>query len=488
MSDGIEELDVVIIGAGISGISMAHQLGQDHPGLTYAIIESRQRVGGTWDLFRYPGIRSDSGMGTFAFSFRPWTGHRHFGTGPEIRSYLEETAAEFGIDRHIRFGNRVTAASWDSESARWTVTFQGSGEDEDQNQTKRIRCRFLVGCTGYYRYDRGFSPRFEGEEEFEGELFHAQQWPEGMPVEGRKVVVIGSGATAVTVVPALAEAGAEVTMLQRSPSYVVSVPNSGGIGEWISRFFSRKRAAWIIRWMGVLTEITQFNLSRRFPNFFRRLFISSARKQLPPDFEKRHLNPAYDPWVQRVCFAPDGDYFESISSGRARIETGNIERISADRVHLREGGELEADVIVKATGLEILIFGEIEMTVDGEPVDPADHLVYKGAMLSGVPNFIFVVGYTNASWTLKSELIARFASRFISEIEASGAESGTPVAPQGPMEKVPLLNLDSGYIKRARSRLPQAGDRSPWVLHMNYFADRRELLEADLHDDAIRYS
>lgn len=488
MAAGIEELDVVIVGAGISGISMAHQLGQDHPDLTYAIIENRQRIGGTWDLFRYPGIRSDSGMGTFAFSFRPWTGTRHFGTGSEIRNYLEETAAEYGIDPHIRFEQKVTAAAWDSESARWTVTIQASGEGGDTGETTQIRSRFLVGCTGYYRYDRGFSPRFEGEEDFKGDLFHAQQWPEDMPVEGRKIVIVGSGATAVTVVPALAEAGAEVTMLQRSPSYVVSVPNSGGIGDWIKRFFSRKRAAWLIRWMGVLTEIAQFNLSRRYPNFFRRMFISGARKQLPAGFEKRHLNPAYDPWVQRVCFAPDGDYYEAISSGRAKIETGNIERVSSDRIHLREGGELEADVIVKATGLDILIFGEIEMTVDGEPVDPADHLVYKGAMLSGVPNFIFVVGYTNASWTLKSELIARFASRFISEVEASGAESGMPVAPPGPMKTVPLLNLDSGYIKRARSRLPQAGDRSPWVLHMNYFSDRRELLQADLHDGAIRYS
>ncbi len=469
---------MVIVGAGLSGIAMARQLGLDHPGLSYAILESRERIGGTWDLFRYPGIRSDSGMGTFSFSFRPWPGANHFGSGAEIRDYLEETAAEYGIDRQIRFGQRVTAADWDSESARWTVTVEGGSA---------IRCRFLFGCTGYYRYDRGFSPRFEGEDEFGGELFHAQHWPEDLAVKDREVVVIGSGATAITVVPALAEAGARVTMLQRSPSYVVSVPNSGGIGDPIRRVLSRRRAAWLIRWLGVLTEIAQFKLSRRFPNFARRLFISGARKQLPPGFEKRHLNPAYDPWAQRVCFAPDGDYYAALASGKARIETGNIERISADRIHLREGSELKADVIVKATGLDILIFGEISMSVDGEPVDPAERLVYKGAMLSGVPNFIFVVGYTNASWTLKSELIARFASRFISTVERSGAASGRPVAPDGPMETVPLLNLDSGYINRAVSRLPKAGDRSPWVLHMNYFADRRELLRGDLRDDAIEF-
>lgn len=485
----LEEVDAVIVGAGISGISMAHQLGQDHPGLSYAILEGRERIGGTWDLFRYPGIRSDSGMGTFAFSFRPWTGEKHFGQGDEIRDYLEETAVEFGIDSHIRYRHRVRAADWDSQTARWTITIEHpNASAKGEPETSQIRCRFLIGCTGYYRYDRGFSPHFEGEEDFGGELFHTQHWPEDLEVEGRRVVIIGSGATAITVVPALTAQGADVTLLQRSPSYVVSLPDSGGVGDLINRYFSRRRAAWLNRWIGVLTEIAQFNLARRFPNFFRRFFISSARKQLPAGFEKRHLNPKYDPWTQRVCFAPNGDYYAAISSGQARIETGNIEKVGTDRIHLREGGEIEADVIVKATGLELLIFGEIEMTVDGEKVDPPDHLVYKGAMLSGVPNFVFVVGYTNASWTLKSELIAKFASRFITELDRAGAASGTPIAPDAPMDTVPLLNLESGYIKRAQSQLPQAGDVSPWVLHMNYFSDRRELLDADMHDGAIRYS
>ncbi|MBN8870668.1 MAG: NAD(P)/FAD-dependent oxidoreductase [Solirubrobacterales bacterium] len=481
-----EEVDVVIVGAGISGIAMARQVSLDHPGLSYVVLEGRSRVGGTWDLFRYPGIRSDSGMGTFAYSFRPWPGTKHFGTGEQIRDYLEETAAEYGIDQHIRFNRRVKAADWDSETARWTVTVDdGSGET-------RIRSRFLIGCTGYYRYEQGFSPAFEGEEDFEGELFHAQHWPEDLELKGRRFVVIGSGATAITVVPALAEAGADVTMLQRSPSYVVSIPTEGGIADWIREHFSPRRAAFLLRWFGILMELAQFNLARRFPNLFRRLFISGARKQLPAGYDRRHLNPAYDPWVQRVCFAPDGDYYAALSGERARIETGNIERIGADRIHLREGSEIEADVIVKATGLDLLIFGDIEMSVDGEPIDPADHLVYKGAMLSGVPNFVFVVGYTNASWTLKSELIARFASRFIATVErrggGSGTGSGVPVAPEGPMETVPLLNLQSGYIRRAESRLPKAGDVSPWVLHMNYFSDRRELLRGDLEDGAIRFS
>lgn len=477
-SASVEQFDVVIVGAGISGIAMARQLGADHPGLSYAILESRDRIGGTWDLFRYPGVRSDSGMGTFAFSFRPWTGSRHFGSGEEIRDYIEETAVEFGIDPHIRFGHKVESADWNSDTGRWRVQVAGGSE---------FSCRYLLGCTGYYRYDRGFNPRFEGEEKFEGELFHAQYWPDNLPVKERNVVVIGSGATAITIVPALASAGARVTMLQRSPGYVVSVPDTGGIGDVIHRRFSPRRAAWMIRWMGILTEIAQFNLSRRFPNFFRRLFISGARKQLPVGFDKRHLNPAYDPWTQRVCFSPDGDYYAAISSGRVQLETGNIERITTDRIRLSEGGEIEADVIVKATGLEILIFGDIELSVDGEPVDPADRLVYKGAMVSGIPNFIFVVGYTNASWTLKSELIARFASRFITEVDSSSHRSGMPVAPDGPMNLVPLLNLDSGYVRRAESRLPKAGDESPWVLHMNYFSDRRELLNADLRDGSIQY-
>ncbi|MEX0620711.1 MAG: NAD(P)/FAD-dependent oxidoreductase [Solirubrobacterales bacterium] len=478
-----EESDVVIVGAGISGIAMARQISVEHPGLSYSVLEARERIGGTWDLFRYPGIRSDSGMSTFAYSFRPWPGKGHFGSGEEIRTYLEATATEFEIDSHIRFDSRVAAADWDSGTARWTVTYLESDGTESF-----LRCRFLVGCTGYFRYDHGFDPPFQGEQDFKGELFHAQQWPKGLEVDGRDVVVVGSGATAVTVVPALAEAGARVTMLQRSPTYVLSVPDSGGFGEAVRRWLSPARAARVLRGTGIVAEIAQFNLARRFPNLFRRLFISGARKQLPPDIDRRHLNPAYDPWVQRVCFAPDGDYFAAVSSGAVRIETGSIEKISADGIHLSEGGEVAADIIVKATGLEILVFGDIAISVDGAPVSPSDRLVYKGAMLSGVPNFVFVVGYTNASWTLKSELVSRFACRFIRAVDRAGAQSGMAIAPEAPMSTVPLLNLNSGYVRRAESRLPKAGDVSPWMLHQNWFADRRELLRGDLNDGTIEFS
>jgi cation diffusion facilitator CzcD-associated flavoprotein CzcO len=480
-----EEVDVVIVGAGISGIAMARQIGVEHPHLKYAVLESRDRIGGTWDLFRYPGIRSDSGMGTFAYSFRPWPGEGHFGRGQAIREYLEETASACGIDRHIRFGRRVTGADWDSESARWTVTLNGPSAASGSGQT--VRCRFLVGCTGYFRYNHGFDPPFPGEEDFEGELFHAQQWPEDLEIEGRRVVVIGSGATAITIVPALAEAGARPLMLQRSPGYVVSVPDRGGPGELIRRLLPSRVAGSVIRRIGIVTEIAQFNLARRFPNLFRRLFISGARKRLPPGFERRHLNPTYDPWVQRVCFAPDGDFFEAVSSGRAEIETGSIERVVPEGIILKGGREIEADVIVKATGLEILVFGDIAMSVDGEPVDPARRLVYRGSMLSGVPNFVFVVGYTNASWTLKSELVSRFACRLIGAVERAGAESVVPVAPDVPMKTVPLLNLDAGYIRRAESGLPKAGDSSPWTLHQNWFADRRDLLRGDLFDGSLQF-
>jgi monooxygenase len=477
-----EEFDVVIVGAGISGIAMARQLSVEHPGLSYTVLESRERIGGTWDLFRYPGIRSDSGMSTFAYSFRPWPGEGHFGSGEEIRDYLEATAAEYGIDRMISFGRRALAADWNGRAARWTVTFR-----EPDGAERNVRCRFLFGCTGYYRYDRGFDPAFDGERDFRGELFHAQQWPEELEVEGRDVVVVGSGATAVTVVPALAEAGARVTMLQRSPTYIVSVPDRGRLGAAIHRRLPPKLAARVLRGVGILAEIAQFNLARRFPNLFRRLFITGARRQLPPDFDRRHLNPAYDPWSQRVCFAPDGNYFSAISSGAVRIETGSIERIGPDRIHLREGGEVEADVIVKATGLEILVFGEIAISIDGITVDTPDRLVYRGAMLSGVPNFIFTVGYTNASWTLKSELVARFACRFIRAVEDAGATSAVAVAPAARMETVPLLNLDASYLRRAESRLPKAGDTSPWVLHQNWFSDRRALLKGDLADGTLRF-
>jgi cation diffusion facilitator CzcD-associated flavoprotein CzcO len=478
-----EEFDVVIVGAGISGIAMARQLGIEHPGLSYSVLEARERIGGTWDLFRYPGIRSDSGMSTFAYSFRPWPGAGHFGAGSEILEYLEATAAECGIDRNISFGRRVTAAGWDSSEARWTVSVAGPGDAQQS-----LTCRFLFGCTGYFDYEQGFDPPFDGEAEFEGELFHAQHWPEGLDVEGREVVVVGSGATAVTIVPALADAGARVTMLQRSPGYVVSVPTRGGFGDAVHRRFSPKRAAAVLRWTGVLAEIAQFRLARRFPELFRRLFISGARKQLPPGFERRHLNPAYDPWKQRVCFAPDGDFFAAISSGAARIETGHIDRIASDRIHLKEGATIDADIVVKATGLEILVFGGIDLSIDGVAVDPAERLVYRGAMLSGVPNFVFTVGYTNASWTLKSELIARFACRFITAVRDAGASSGVPVAPAKPMRTVPLLNIDAGYVRRAESRMPKAGDISPWVLHQNYFSDRRELLRGHFEGGTISFS
>ena len=478
-----EEFDVVIVGAGISGIAMARQLGIEHPGLSYSVLEARERIGGTWDLFRYPGIRSDSGMSTFAYSFRPWPGAGHFGAGSEILEYLEATAAECGIDRNISFGRRVTAAGWDSSEARWTVSVAGPGDAQQS-----LTCRFLFGCTGYFDYEQGFDPPFDGEAEFEGELFHAQHWPEGLDVEGREVVVVGSGATAVTIVPALADAGARVTMLQRSPGYVVSVPTRGGFGDAVHRRFSPKRAAAVLRWTGVLAEIAQFRLARRFPELFRRLFISGARKQLPPGFERRHLNPAYDPWKQRVCFAPDGDFFAAISSGAARIETGHIDRIASDRIHLKEGATIDADIVVKATGLEILVFGGIDLSIDGVAVDPAERLVYRGAMLSGVPNFVFTVGYTNASWTLKSELIARFACRFITAVRDAGASSGVPVAPAKPMRTVPLLNIDAGYVRRAESRMPKAGDTSPWVLHQNYFSDRRELLRGHFEGGTISFS
>jgi cation diffusion facilitator CzcD-associated flavoprotein CzcO len=478
-----EEFDVVIVGAGISGIAMARQLGLEHPGLSYSVLEARERIGGTWDLFRYPGIRSDSGMSTFAYSFRPWPGAGHFGAGSEILEYLEATAAECGIDRNISFGRRVTAAGWDSSEARWTVSVAGPGDAQQS-----LTCRFLFGCTGYFDYEQGFDPPFDGEAEFEGELFHAQHWPEGLDVEGREVVVVGSGATAVTIVPALADAGARVTMLQRSPGYVVSVPTRGGFGDAVHRRFSPKRAAAVLRWTGVLAEIAQFRLARRFPELFRRLFISGARKQLPPGFERRHLNPAYDPWKQRVCFAPDGDFFAAISSGAARIETGHIDRIASDRIHLKEGATIDADIVVKATGLEILVFGGIDLSIDGVAVDPAERLVYRGAMLSGVPNFVFTVGYTNASWTLKSELIARFACRFITAVRDAGASSGVPVAPAKPMRTVPLLNIDAGYVRRAESRMPKAGDISPWVLHQNYFSDRRELLRGHFEGGTISFS
>lgn len=479
---GIEEVDVLVVGAGISGVASARQITRDHPGLTLAVLESRDRIGGTWDLFRYPGIRSDSAMGTFAYSFRPWPGSRTFGRGPEIRTYLEETADAAGVSPLIRFGHRVTAASWDSSTGRWTVS--GNGPEGEF----RIRCRFLLGATGYFNYEHGHSPTLAGEENFTGELFHAQDWPENLEVNGRRIVVIGSGATAITVVPALAEAGAEVTMLQRSPSYVVAVPDRPAWADLVKRCLPHGWSKRLLRWSSLIIEIAQFQLARRFPNLARRVVIKAARRQLPSNFEKRHFIPRYNPWDQRLCFSPDGDLFTALSSGKARIATGEIERIEAEGIRLKDGTRIETDVIVKATGLELQLFGGITLDLDGESVDPAERLIYRGTMISGIRNFIFTIGYTNASWTLKAELAARFASQVIAATLKRGATAVAPVPPAGPMETVPLLNLDSGYIRRAEALLPKVGDRSPWRLHMNYLADRRELLRADLEDGSLEYS
>ena len=389
----VEHFEVIVIGAGLSGIGAAYRLQTRCPRKRYAILEAREQIGGTWDLFRYPGVRSDSDMFTLAYPFRPWKGAKAIADGPAILNYVRDTAREFGIDRHIRFQQRVHSASWSSEDARWTLEVS-----DGPGKTLRYTCDLLYGCTGYYRYDSGNNPAFPGAARFGGRIVHPQHWPEDLEYNGKKVVVIGSGATAVTLVPAMASSAAHVTMLQRSPSYTLSLPDEDGIADWLRRSLPAGPAHRIARWKNILISLGIYQLSRRAPDYMRRLLRTGAAKNLPAGYDvDKHFNPRYQPWDQRLCLVPDSDLFNAISKGRASVVTGEIETFTEHGIRLQSGQELEADIIVTATGLQMLALGAVRISVDGRPIHPGDAFVYKGAMLSNVPNFAFCIGYTNAS-------------------------------------------------------------------------------------------
>ncbi len=462
------DLDVLIVGAGLSGIGAACHLQIDAPGTTYAIVEARAASGGTWDLFRYPGIRSDSDMFTLGYPFRPWKEPESIAGGDAILRYVRETAAEYGVDQQIRYHQRVESAQWSSEQARWTVTIEHAGTGERTT----TRCRFLYLCSGYYRYDEGYTPTWPGQDQFTGRIVHPQHWPQDLEVKDTRVVVIGSGATAVTLVPALADAGARVTMLQRSPSYVMALPTRDPLDDLLRKVLPEHRAYAAIRWKNVRVSTAIYQLSRKYPGRIRALLRKAAQKRLPAGYDiDTHFAPAYDPWDQRLCLVPEGDLFTAISAGNADIVTDHIESFTPRGLRLRSGTELEADVVVTATGLNLLALGGIHLSVDGEPVRVSERVAYKGMMLDGVPNLAFAVGYTNASWTLKVDLVSAYVAGLLRRMRREHAVTVTPRLPAESMHTAPLIDMTSGYFERARHTLPRQGDRAPWRLRQHYAKD-----------------
>ena len=480
-----EHLDVLIVGAGLSGIGAACHLQRECPGRTYAILESRDAIGGTWDLFRYPGVRSDSDMFTLGYRFRPWAKAEAIADGGSIRSYIRDTAREHGVDRKVRFGHRVVRAEWSTPEARWTV----EAVRADTGETVVLTCSFLFACSGYYRYDEGFTPHFEGRERFAGPIVHPQHWPADLDYTGKRVVVIGSGATAVTLVPAMAPTAAHVTMLQRSPSYVLSLPRKDPLAKLARRVLPDPAAYSVVRWKNVLTSMLLFQLSRRRPEAVKRFLRKGVERQLPEGYDvDTHFTPRYDPWDQRLCFVPGGDLFRAVRSGKADVVTGTIDRFTTDGILLTSGEELPADVVVTATGLNLLVVGGMSLVVDGDPVELSKTLTYKGMMLSGVPNFALALGYTNASWTLKCDLVSEYVCRLLNHMSARGYQQVTPTAPETVVDTQPLIDLKSGYVLRSVGLLPRQGPAAPWRLHQNYPRDVRLLRHGPLEDDGVRFS
>jgi monooxygenase len=475
-----EHVDVLIVGAGLSGIGAACQLRQHLPTRTVAILEAREASGGTWDLFKYPGIRSDSDMFTFGFGWRPWLGDRALADGPSILEYLRTVAREYGVDELVRYRHRVTRATWDSETALWTVEIDHAGEPTT------LTTSLLWSCSGYYDYDRPYAPEFRGADTFAGTIVHPQHWPEDLDHAGKNVVVIGSGATAVTLVPAMAETAGHVTMLQRSPSYILSRPGRDRLATLLERLPARVSYP-VVRWANILLTVGSYQAARRWPEKAKGIVRKGVQSQLPDDVDvDEHFRPRYDPWDQRLCFVPDGDLFRAIRQGQASMVTDTIETFTPRGIRLTSGRELEADIVVTATGLQLLPFGGIDLVVDGEPVDYARTMAYKALMLSGVPNFVYTVGYTNASWTLKADLVSTYVVRLLRHLDRIGARSVVPVR-QPEVREIPFMDFQSGYVLRALDRLPKQGDRSPWRLKQNYLTDLRTIRRGVIDDGVLAF-
>jgi monooxygenase len=469
-----EHVDVMIVGAGLSGIGAACHLRRSLPEKSFVILESRESIGGTWDLFRYPGIRSDSDMYTLGYSFRPWVGAKAIADGPAILEYVRDTAREHGVDAHVRFRHRVKRATWSSEEARWSVEVERAREGEGERDVEIVRftAGFLYMCTGYYDYARGYTPELPGIERFRGPIVHPQQWPEDLEYAGRRVIVIGSGATAMTLVPALAKDAGHVVMLQRSPTYVVSRPAHDAIADWLRGRVPERVAYDLVRWKNVLLGMAFFKYARSRPAIVKKRLIEMVRAELGPSYDvDKHFTPRYAPWDQRLCLVPDSDLFESLRAGRASVVTDRIETLTERGIRLASGEELEADVIVTATGLSLQFLGAIEIAVDGRTIEPGKLLNYKGMMFSDVPNLACAFGYTNASWTLKADLTSEYVCRLLQHMDAIGARQCTPRLRDPSIGEEPFLDFSSGYIQRALAHFPKQGSKRPWKLYQNYVLD-----------------
>ncbi len=483
-----EYFDVLIVGAGLSGVGAACHLERKCPGKTYVVLESRDAMGGTWDLFRYPGIRSDSDMHTLGYSFRPWREQKAIADGPSILNYVRETASEHGVDRHVRYGHRVLSAQWSSADACWTMT----AEKKDSGETVEIRCNFLLMCAGYYRYEQGYLPEFEGRERFEGDIIHPQHWPDDYDYRDKRVVIIGSGATAMTLVPEMSKDAAHVVMLQRSPTYVISMPDVDFVANALRKILPERWAYGITRWKNIGIQQWLYGRSRKSPQWLKKRLLNRVRKELGPDYDvEKHFMPAYNPWDQRLCLVPNSDLFESLRSGKASVVTDHIETFTETGIQLKSGEHLDADLIVTATGLDLVVLGDVDFVVDGKRVEFPHTWTYKGVMCSGVPNMVSTFGYINASWTLRADLTAEYACRLISYMEEGGYDFCVPRLREGDanMPARPwIADFSPGYIQRVLGDMPKQGDREPWINPQNYRRDRKMFREGALEDGALVFS
>ncbi|HEY1058173.1 MAG TPA: NAD(P)/FAD-dependent oxidoreductase [Limnobacter sp.] len=477
------DLDVLVIGAGISGIGLGYYLKRDCPHKTFAILEARDSIGGTWDLFRYPGIRSDSDLHTFGYEFKPWTHEKSIADAHLILDYIRETAREFGIDQHIRFGHKVLASNWSSTEQRWLVDVRCA-----DGATKTMRAKWLFCAAGYYKYEEGFSPEFKGLADFKGQVVHPQHWPENLDYTGKKVVVIGSGATAVTLIPAMADKTAHITMLQRTPTYIMSLPAKDPLAELFKKWLPEKMAYHWVRRKNITLQRLFWLYCQKFPNAARKYIRKHVAKRLPEGFDiDKHFNPPYNPWDQRLCAVPNGDLFRTIRQGKASVVTDHIDHFVADGIQLKSGEKLPADLVITATGLNIQLMGGVQMSVDGKALSPGNHVAYKGMMMNDVPNFVFAIGYTNSSWTLKVGLLCEHFCRLLNHMDETGQAVCTPRLPKDGMETRPILDFGAGYIQRALPTLPKQGVRRPWVMNMNYFFDEKVLRHGPVADEGLSF-